>query len=299
MKRLNEKSDYNALRRAKDFIKNATSPAGFYDKIREILKDAFIEDWDIKQLQRLADAKYYELTRGVKEGLNNRRDRTRFITKMVDALVKEPYGYSHEEANDIAIKHADDVSADWCGYGNMDACIRARLRHIMPKKEYDAEYRRQRESIDLSKCHTRLFYDDEYDDEKTFYAQNRDNIVVVKRMRGNKWEKIWYYLKDDGAPIKESYKRRGIKESIGDKVFRLNDINLKDWYTSEYPDDDLGYELFDDVSLRRCYSSLGKEPDIYDVMGVADSVIRERVFAKMAEVLDVDYDDIYYKWLGR
>lgn len=244
-RRINEKSDYNALRRAKEFIKNATSPAGFYDKIREILKDAFIEDWDIKQLQRLADAKYYELTRGVKEGLNNRRDRTRFITKMVDALVREPYGYSRDEANDIAIKHADDVSTDWCGYGDMDACIRARLRRILPKKEYDAEY---------------------------------------------------------GRSYRESYRRRGLKESgsvsIGDEMFRLNGINLKDWYTSEYPDDELGYELNDDVDLRRCFSSLGKDhPDIYDVMGVGDSLIRERVFAKIADVLGVDYDVIYRKWL--
>lgn len=94
--------------------------------------------------------------------------------------------------------------------------------------------------------------------------------------------------------------KRYIKESnyIGDKIFKLNGINLKDWYTKEYPNDELGYELNDDVDLRRCFSSLGRDPDIYDVMGVGDSVIRERVFAKMADVLGVDYDVIYYKWLG-
>lgn len=96
-------------------------------------------------------------------------------------------------------------------------------------------------------------------------------------------------------PIKEKLKE---SESVGDKMFKLNGINLKDWYTKEFPDDELGYELNDDVDLRRCYSSLGRDPDIYDVMGVGDSVIRERVFAKMADVLGVDYDVIYYKWLG-
>jgi len=70
--KLNEKSDYNALRKAKEFIKNATTRAGFYDKIRDILKDAFIEDWDIKQLQRLADAKYAELG-GFNESCNRRK----------------------------------------------------------------------------------------------------------------------------------------------------------------------------------------------------------------------------------
>ena len=51
----------SALSRAKEFIRTATTKENFYQNIRDILKDAFIEDWDIKNLQRLADAKYIEL----------------------------------------------------------------------------------------------------------------------------------------------------------------------------------------------------------------------------------------------
>lgn len=74
------------------------------------------------------------------------RDRVKFIAKMVDKLTKEPFLYSHEEANDIAIKHADDVSKDWGGYKDMDAYIRADLRQTLTKKDYDAEYGRKNES---------------------------------------------------------------------------------------------------------------------------------------------------------
>ena len=48
------------------FIENATSPVGFYDGIRTILNNVdeahYPEDWHIKALQRLADAKYAVLS---------------------------------------------------------------------------------------------------------------------------------------------------------------------------------------------------------------------------------------------
>lgn len=57
--------------KAVKFIKNATSTEGFYDGIRDILKEAmeketplhstYPEDWQIDRLQRMADAKYTEL----------------------------------------------------------------------------------------------------------------------------------------------------------------------------------------------------------------------------------------------
>jgi hypothetical protein len=37
--------------------------------------------------------------------------------------------------------------------------------------------------------------------------------------------------------------------------------------------------------------------DIYDVIGVGDSVIRERLFEHLSEIKDVNYDYIYKKWL--
>ena len=58
--------------KALKFINNATSTEGFYESIRAILKEAmeaetplkntYPEDWQIKKLQRAADAKFEELT---------------------------------------------------------------------------------------------------------------------------------------------------------------------------------------------------------------------------------------------
>ena len=46
-------------------IKALTETEGFYDAVRKIVgysdPNVFVEDWDIKRLQRIADARYAEL----------------------------------------------------------------------------------------------------------------------------------------------------------------------------------------------------------------------------------------------
>lgn len=45
-------------------INELTEVDGFYDKVREIVgfnEGVFWEDWDIKHLQRVADARYLEI----------------------------------------------------------------------------------------------------------------------------------------------------------------------------------------------------------------------------------------------
>ena len=44
-------------------------------------------------------------------------------------------------------------------------------------------------------------------------------------------------------------------------------------------------------------NALDTYKDIYEVVGVGDSVIRERIFVKLAEIMEVDYDYIYNQWL--
>ena len=58
----------SAFSKAKQFIRNATDSNAIYEKSREILmadERDYPEDWEIKELQRMADAKYVQLTQGV------------------------------------------------------------------------------------------------------------------------------------------------------------------------------------------------------------------------------------------
>ena len=38
--------------------------------------------------------------------------------------------------------------------------------------------------------------------------------------------------------------------------------------------------------------------DIYDMLNVSDSLIRERVLKKLSDFMGVDYDIVYYLWLN-
>lgn len=75
--------------------------------------------------------------------------------------------------------------------------------------------------------------------------------------------------------------------------------SVKGWYLATYPTDMLGRELKDGVTFAQAYEAVGAGVDgFYDVIGEsADSVVRERIFWKLAELYGVDYDDIYNKWL--
>ena len=53
---------------AKAEIEKINKQGGFYDKVRDIVgfsDGVFWEDWEIKSLQRIADARYIELTKAL------------------------------------------------------------------------------------------------------------------------------------------------------------------------------------------------------------------------------------------
>lgn len=72
---------------------------------------------------------------------------------------------------------------------------------------------------------------------------------------------------------------------------------IKQWYRINYPDDDLGNELNDAVTFEDLWNGLHNGSDVYEIIGVADSIIRERLFEHLAEIYGVDYDYVYKKWL--
>ena len=72
---------------------------------------------------------------------------------------------------------------------------------------------------------------------------------------------------------------------------------IKEWYLKEYSTDNLGEEIKDDITFYDIFYALDNYKDIYEVIGVGDSIIRERIFGKLAEIMKVDYNYIYNQWL--
>lgn len=74
-------------------------------------------------------------------------------------------------------------------------------------------------------------------------------------------------------------------------------LNVKKWYRGEYPTDDLVEEIKDTVTFEDIFEALDNYRDIYNEIGTTDSLVRERIFNKLATLMEVDYDYIYEQWL--
>lgn len=74
-------------------------------------------------------------------------------------------------------------------------------------------------------------------------------------------------------------------------------LNVKEWYRGEYPTDDLVEEIKDTVTFEDIFEALDNYRDIYNEIGTTDSIVRERIFNKLATLMEVDYDYIYDQWL--
>lgn len=74
--------------------------------------------------------------------------------------------------------------------------------------------------------------------------------------------------------------------------------NVKKWYQSTYPTDEMGEELNSNLTFQEVWESLQQGKEFYSTIGAADSVIRERIFEKIAETMGITYDEVYNTWLN-
>ena len=75
-------------------------------------------------------------------------------------------------------------------------------------------------------------------------------------------------------------------------------MTIREFYLENYPTDELGLELNETPTFSGLLNQLITSGDIYQYIGVADSVIRERLFERLAEELNVKYEYVYNLWLN-
>lgn len=142
-----------------------------------------------------------------------------------------------------------------------------------------------------------------YGDLLNLLDQNRDGKLSDKDLaKGIKsinknWsdEDVALIIKD----YKDNYADRDNKpEKTADEIAQeAQSLKVKDWYKEFYSKDELGDEIRDNLTFYDLFETLDNYMDVYVVLGVNDSIVRERVFDKLSEIMDVDYDYIYQQWL--
>ena len=68
---------------------------------------------------------------------------------------------------------------------------------------------------------------------------------------------------------------------------------VKYWYTQTYPDDSLGKNINEDLTFEQLKEAVFHNIDVYDTIGVGDSLIRERCFESLADRMGISYGELY------
>lgn len=125
-----------------------------------------------------------------------------------------------------------------------------------------------------------------------------DYVVLIPKNKA-KSESMYDFITDDF--LKDTAEM--INKTVSDtkKEIKLNkkykEESVKSWYKKEYPTDELGDDINSNIDFATLYDRLGKE-DFYAMIGNIDSIVRERIFDRLAELNNVSYDTIYNKWLA-
>jgi len=75
-------------------------------------------------------------------------------------------------------------------------------------------------------------------------------------------------------------------------------MNIKEYYMDNYPTDELGLELNENATFVGLLNCLYEGNDVYEYIGEGDSLIRERLFEKLAIDTNKPYNYIWDLWLS-
>lgn len=117
---------------------------------------------------------------------------------------------------------------------------------------------------------------------------------AFKKEFNHQRRRLYEALKDELESYEKSLNEKTEVEDSNDKD---PGIKIKEWYRETYPTDDLGKEIKDGVTFMNLFETLDAKEDVYKTLNVNDSVVRERCFKKLAEIMNTDYEYVYNQWL--
>ncbi len=73
--------------------------------------------------------------------------------------------------------------------------------------------------------------------------------------------------------------------------------NIRQFYTENFLTDKLAVEINENATFEGLFEVLDNYGDVYEYIGVNDSLVRDRVFYELSKVMRVHYQEIYDQWL--
>lgn len=127
-----------------------------------------------------------------------------------------------------------------------------------------------------------------------------EKFYIIEWPESQKWSDMWradnslnIRLLDDQAVAVECslYDKEIIVKAVEDE----KDL-IRDWYLTAYPTDELGKNIDGDATFKDLWKDLNAGKFDCDRYAADDSIVRERVFERLAQKYHVSYNTIYCLW---
>lgn len=277
------------------------------DELKHI-KDHWSEtDWRVKMVKLLFGADYENELSENPDILDDVADSTEIGTKQELLELNYPeHLFEAKEPTEEKLgyekghKNSKGENAPWVIRSHEDNRILASFakktdaeEHLQRMKQYSKQESKSADELDKYikdvKSLLKSKYGMDFNDKDTC----RLNVGWLEKL-----DAMFYQGKpvEDGAKEVAAFCGYNKDESKQSEANGPFDAPIKDWYMGAYKDDDLGDRL--NGTFKGALQTLLRGDDIYDYIGVGDSLIRERLFSQLAKMLDVDYDEIYNVWLN-
>jgi len=76
-------------------------------------------------------------------------------------------------------------------------------------------------------------------------------------------------------------------------------MNIKQYYMKQFPEDSMGKEIKEGITFLGLRNILYGDFDVYDYIGVGDSLVRERLFEQLSKDIGQDYSFVYDLWMSK
>ena len=75
-------------------------------------------------------------------------------------------------------------------------------------------------------------------------------------------------------------------------------MNIREFYLKSYPLDELGFDINESATFVGLLHAIHTEQNVYEYIGVHDSIIRESIFEELANILGVNYGYVFDLWMN-
>ena len=189
--------------------------------------------------------------------------------------------YENFKAN---VRNANEV-IDLSAFNNMEQVVEYLLKYTNIKRE------------DIIQVASSV--EDSLNYRPSYYKKYKE-IVEQKLNKLDKDDKVDDDNKTEYRQQKQRIRRR-LQQTLEDPMLQDSEdeleLKVRDWYKETYPNDDMGDDIYEDVTFQDIFDCLDNYNNVYECLGSYDSVIRNRVFEKLAKIIDSDYDYVYEQWL--